>query len=72
MAAGLMAVEISTVPAWGADACGSAPTPGLHFPDPEPVRRGSPASPEPWDASQVWSSPRGFENSRHHRALLGG
>lgn len=70
MAAGLMAVEISTVPARGADARGSAPTPCLLFPDPEPAPRGSAATSEPWDASQGWSSPHGFGNGRHHQALL--
>lgn len=39
-----MAAEISTVPAWGADVRGSAPTLGLLFPDPEPAWRGSPAT----------------------------
>lgn len=72
MAAGLMAAEISAVPAWGADARGSAPTPGLLFPDPEPARGGSPATSEPWDPSQGRSNPRGIGNSEHHQAFLGG
>lgn len=67
-----MAAEISRVPAWGADACGSAPTPGLLFPNPELVWRGNLATSGHWDASQGWSSPCGFGSSGHHQALLGG
>lgn len=41
----------------------------LLFPDPQLAQRGSPATSEPWDALQEWSSPHGCRNSRHHQAL---